>query len=216
MKIQKYKIKIKVLTGLHIGAGKGGDFEIGGMDNPVVKDFETGYPYIPGSSLKGKLRSLLEIKYGNDQEKLNLIETLFGKPAEEKKDQRSSFNYTVVLIRDLFVDKKTEEIIEKLKKQGKAITEEKMEVSLYYYNKQTGKRERSEKTSPRPSERVPKGYSFEGEVVFRFFDEETKQKESQLVELFKEGILLLNEDYLGGSGSRGYGRVQVELLETNE
>jgi len=186
------------------------------MDNPVVKDFETGYPYIPGSSLKGKLRSLLEIKYENDQEKLNLIETLFGKPAEENKDQKSSFNYTIVLIRDLFVDKKTEENIKKLKQQGKAITEEKMEVSLHNYNKETGKRERSKKTNPRPSERVPKGYSFEGEVVFRFFDEETKQKESQLVELFKEGISLLNEDYLGGSGSRGYGRVQVELLETNE
>jgi len=120
MKTQKYKIKIKVLTGLHIGAGKGGDFEIGGMDNPVVKDFETGYPYIPGSSLKGKLRSLLEIKYGNDQEKLNLIETLFGKPAEENKNQKSSFNYTIVLIRDLFVDKKTEENIEKTKKAGKS------------------------------------------------------------------------------------------------
>jgi len=186
------------------------------MDNPVVKDFETGYPYVPGSSLKGKLRSLLEIKYENDQEKLNLIETLFGKPAEENKDQKSSFNYTVVLIRDLFVDKKTEENIKKLKQQGKAITEEKMEVSLHHYDKKTNKRERSENTRLRPSERVPKGYSFEGEVVFRFFDEEAKQKESQLVELFKEGISLLNEDYLGGSGSRGYGRVQVELLETNE
>src|ERR1700675_1717170 len=45
-------------TGLHIGAGKG-SLEIGGEDKPVVKD-AFGLPYIPGSSLRGKLRSLLE------------------------------------------------------------------------------------------------------------------------------------------------------------
>src|SRR3981081_3582259 len=45
-------------TGLHIGAGKG-SLEIGGADNPVVKD-AFGVPYIPGSSLRGRLRSLLE------------------------------------------------------------------------------------------------------------------------------------------------------------
>src|SRR6187401_1134944 len=45
-------------TGLHVGAGKG-SLEIGGADNPVVKD-AFGRPYIPGSSLRGKLRSLLE------------------------------------------------------------------------------------------------------------------------------------------------------------
>ena len=45
-------------TGLHIGAGKG-SLEIGGADNPVIKD-AFGRPYVPGSSLRGKLRSLLE------------------------------------------------------------------------------------------------------------------------------------------------------------
>ena len=49
-------------TGLHIGAGKG-SLEIGGADNPVVKD-AFGLPYIPGSSLRGKLRSLLENSLG--------------------------------------------------------------------------------------------------------------------------------------------------------
>src|ERR1700739_2486715 len=49
-------------TGLHIGAGKG-SLEIGGADNPVVKD-AFGMPYIPGSSLRGKLRSLLENAMG--------------------------------------------------------------------------------------------------------------------------------------------------------
>src|ERR1700712_576849 len=45
-------------TGLHVGAGKG-SLEIGGSDNPVVKD-SSGRPYVPGSSLRGRIRSLLE------------------------------------------------------------------------------------------------------------------------------------------------------------
>src|ERR1700738_2073022 len=49
-------------TGLHIGAGKG-SLEIGGADNPVVKD-AFGLPYVPGSSLRGRLRSLLEQSSG--------------------------------------------------------------------------------------------------------------------------------------------------------
>src|SRR6476659_3207077 len=49
-------------TGLHIGAGKG-SLEIGGADNPVVKD-AFGLPDIPGSSLRGKIRSLLEQALG--------------------------------------------------------------------------------------------------------------------------------------------------------
>src|SRR3990170_8998206 len=57
----KYIIKadIRCITGLHVGGTDEG-FEIGGIDNPVIKDPITGYPYIPGSSLKGKMRSMLE------------------------------------------------------------------------------------------------------------------------------------------------------------
>src|SRR6478672_8928251 len=54
--------EIQCQTGLHIGAGKG-SLEIGGADNPVVKD-AFGMPYIPGSSLRGRLRSLLEQSLG--------------------------------------------------------------------------------------------------------------------------------------------------------
>jgi CRISPR-associated protein Csm3 len=54
--------EIHCQTGLHIGAGKG-SLEIGGADNPVVKD-AFGIPYIPGSSLRGRLRALLEQTMG--------------------------------------------------------------------------------------------------------------------------------------------------------
>src|ERR1700722_18070149 len=49
-------------TGLHVGAGKG-SLEIGSSDNPVIKD-AFGRPYIPGSSLRGRLRALLEQSSG--------------------------------------------------------------------------------------------------------------------------------------------------------
>lgn len=182
-----------------MGREKGRILRLGGMDNPVVKDFETGYPYIPGSSLKGKIRSLLETKYFGDDNKRTLIEFLFGAPAEKSKEKE--IDYTVILVRDLFVNDKTKEKILKLKEEGKNITEEKMEVSL-----------KKLPPNPRSLERVPRGYEFEGEIVFRFFNQKAKEKEQELINLFKEGVELLNEDYLGGSGSRGYGRVKVELM----
>ncbi|HLA36398.1 MAG TPA: type III-A CRISPR-associated RAMP protein Csm3, partial [Rhodocyclaceae bacterium] len=59
-------------TGLHIGAGDT-EMRIGGTDNPVVKNPLDSQPYIPGSSLKGKIRSLLEWRLG-------LVAAANGKP----------------------------------------------------------------------------------------------------------------------------------------
>src|ERR1051326_8119169 len=46
-------------SGLHVG-GSEDELEIGGIDLPVIKPPETEIPYIPGSSLKGRMRSELE------------------------------------------------------------------------------------------------------------------------------------------------------------
>lgn len=192
-KIFKKTYKIKVLTGLHIGAGKEG-FEIGEMDNPVVKEYDSGIPYIPGSSLKGKIRFLLEKKYPEGSNEYNLVQELFGVSAQE-----GSKKMTIALIRDGFV---TEEVYQKIKEKldsGELITEEKMEVAL----------RDKKKANPRPIERVPKGYEFEFEVVFRFYEIE-EEKRQQYIDLFEEGLRLLEDDYLGGSGSRGYGKVKIE------
>src|ERR1039458_2583626 len=62
-------------TGLHVGAGKG-SLEIGGSDNPVVKD-AFGRPYVPGSSLRGKIRSLLEQSGGLA---VPVVKDAFGRP----------------------------------------------------------------------------------------------------------------------------------------
>ncbi len=188
------KYRIKVLTGLHIGAGKD-SFEIGGMDNPVVKDLD-GIPYVPGSSLKGKIRFLLECKYRDNQEKKAMIQDLFGSSAE------IGGRPTILLIRDGYVDEETKKLIEEKLQIGEAITEEKYEVSL-----------RRMPPSPRPIERVPKNYVFMVEVVFRFFDNKTIEKRDEYMKLFEEGVELLNKDYLGGSGSRGYGKVHMEKIE---
>ena len=87
-KIHTLSATLELVTGLHIG-GSSGEMHIGGIDNTVLKHPYTLEPYIPGSSLKGKMRSLLEWKsglvaYGNDKldgkpvtaDAINLLENL--------------------------------------------------------------------------------------------------------------------------------------------
>jgi CRISPR type III-A-associated RAMP protein Csm3 len=53
---------IRLVTGLHIGGAAAG-LDIGGVDNPIIRHPVTREPYIPGSSLRGKIRALLERAY---------------------------------------------------------------------------------------------------------------------------------------------------------
>ena len=59
IRIQKLEGLLELRSGLRIGASEG-EIRIGGVDNQVIRHPHTGRPYIPGSSLKGKVRSLLE------------------------------------------------------------------------------------------------------------------------------------------------------------
>lgn len=110
--IKKYKIIIR--TGLHIGAGKDA-YEIGEMDDPVIKEFETGIPYIPASSIKGKIRFLLEKNYPG---KNNVIEKLFGSRKTNEKEDKSQKNYTILLLRDAFVVENLRKKLEEKIKSG--------------------------------------------------------------------------------------------------
>jgi len=120
------KGKIVVETGLHIGASSKG-VGIGEIDNPVIKDPRTGYPYIPGSSLKGKIRSLLELKYGiksSDKQKPCgcgdcEVCKVFGTTAASSK-----VGVTRVLFRDCFL---SEESKKELMEKNLLPTEEKTE-----------------------------------------------------------------------------------------
>lgn len=165
------------------------------MDNPIVKEFDTGIPYIPGSSLKGKVRFLLEKKYNNGA-KREKIEELFGIPAENNKEKK----LTIILIRDAYVEESFRKKLEEKIDMGEPITEEKNEVVL-----RSG-------AVPRKLERAPKGYEFVVEVVFRFYEVDDEAKRKEYIELFEEGLRLLEEDYLGGSGSRGYGKIKIEKI----
>ncbi|MDR2580746.1 MAG: type III-A CRISPR-associated RAMP protein Csm3 [Fibromonadaceae bacterium] len=190
---------IKVLTGLHIGAGND-RVEIGGMDNPIIRNPLNKEPYVPGSSLKGKIRSLLEWNEGKitDGEPCKcggadcLVCKIFG-TANNSKDGDKTRGPTRIIFRDAFL---TDESREKFK-TGKII-EEKAENSI---NRITAK------ANPRPIERVVPGIEFDFEIVIRVLEGD---KENELVDFIKNGLMLLQNDFLGGGGSRGSGKIEFK------
>lgn len=188
MKKNNYSIRIKVLTGLHIGIGSDRP-EIGGIDNAFIKDPINLRPYIPGSSIKGKLRSLLETESENySGENDPNIKKYFG------GDDNSP---TRLIFRDIYL---TEEQMEKYDR-GELQSEIKTEIKI---NRKTGT---AAGGALRTTERIPPETEFEGEVLIRYDKDELESIEKMLL----EAVRLLNNDYLGGSGSRGYGAVEVSL-----
>lgn len=189
----KKEYTIKVLTGLHIG-GSSENVEIGGIDNPVIK-LGDGKPYIPGSSLKGKIRSLLEQSKGVKKVEGDFeINKLFGAAAGNENATPSK-----VIFRDFYL---TEDSIEKLKNSDylpMPYTENKYENVI---DRVTGKAQH-----PRQTERVPAEAEFKGEIIINIWDSD---KEQDFIKMLEDGISLLENDYLGGSGSRGYGQVEFK------
>lgn len=158
--ISNIKGIIHLKTGLHIGGGTE-SIEIGGIDNPVIKDPRTGYPYIPGSSLKGKMRSLLELKYGKYESKGEpckcgkcFICKIFGNTTKD-----SEVSITRAIFRDAFL---TQDSIAMIKKRNILATEAKVENSI---NVLTGPAE-----NPRTSERAIAGLEFEFEINLRLLE----------------------------------------------
>jgi len=198
-------------TGLRIG-GTREDIEIGGLDNPIIRDSVTKRPYIPGSSLKGKLRSLLEYTEGKVspngephgcREKGCLICAVFGAHGPPSK-VGEEHGPTRLIVRDaLLTDKSKKELEDKLE-SGSQYTELKQEVSI---NRKTGT---ASGAGPRTMERVPAGTEFALNIVLRIFAGDNKD---ELFKFVRKGIDLLPKDYLGGSGTRGYGWVEIKDLK---
>jgi CRISPR-associated protein Csm3 len=204
--------KIELLTGLHIG---GGDISmhIGGTDNPVIKHFHTNEPYIPGSSLKGKMRSLLELKYNfigkdglpsnskvlpDDSEIKNKCENilrLFGESASEK----NVYGLTRLSFYDCMINKDCKE---KLDNNRLPLVEVKTENVI---NRITGTAEH-----PRRIERVPSGIVFDFKLSLKLFEGDA---EKEFKDLIIEAFKLLENDSLGGSGSRGYGKIKFQDIK---
>lgn len=198
------KAQVELVTGLHIGDNKE-SVEIGGLDNPVVRRKDNNQPYIPGSSIKGKMRCLLDQVYGINpdgscQNTGGIIEKLFG-ASENKKENYESIPSRLI-VRDAYL---TQEWAEKLKNSeytDMPYTEVKFENVI---NRVKGTAEH-----PRQIERVPAGAQFELNFVINIFEGDDEEK---ILNLFKKGIELLQDDYLGGSGSRGYGQIKIVIQE---
>ncbi len=198
--VKKIKINttLDLLTGLHIG-GSGDNVEIGGIDNPVIKiATKDNQPYIPGSSLKGKMRCLLEqiagsAKVGGDTN----VNNLFG---YSQSNQPSK-----LIVRDSLL---TEDSARKLRENDNLdmpYTESKWENVI--------DRVKGTAEHPRQTERIPAGVSFNVEFVINVWDND---KEEDLLTLLKKGMNALENDYLGGSGSRGYGQIKFGELKQTE
>jgi len=216
MKLNGYKTingKILILTGLHIGAGQEAT-QIGGVDNPMIRHPITEMPYIPGSSLKGKMRSLLELymgkvvdngevhKYTNECKETRCpICLVFGSAADQKEG--SKLGPGRLIVRDCRIDlddKDNKRIREESK--GLPFSEEKTEIAI---NRITSKVDRG----LRKTERVPAGARFNLELTIREFEGD----DGGILNTVLKGLALLERDALGGSGSRGYGRIKFEDLK---
>ncbi len=196
--------KIECLTGLHVGGSKT-KFEIGGVDNPIIRDPVTRYPYIPGTSLKGKLRMLLEYHLGAVHPKGKPSEdesvtSLFGIGAEEGKNSGP----IRLIVRDAYPDKATTDLWKNLDSE-----------LLYTEYKPENTIDRlTSAANPRYMERVVKGSRFDFELILSLYEINGKQDGVKAnLENLKQAMMKLEHSALGGSGSRGYGQIKFHLLD---
>ena len=207
MKLEKiYKIEgqIKILTGLHIGGSKD-NIEIGGMDQPIIKEPISEAPYIPGSSLKGKMRSMLEtvyfpesVKNGKPSTESNEVTKIFGIAGDTKSQEMGT---TRIVVRDAFLSDKTpspEKSWQARFQSGDLTLEEKYEVSI---DRIQGTALRG---ALRPVERVPAGVVFDFAISLK----QMEQDDPNMIEWIWRGLKLIELDGLGGNISRGSGQVR--------
>lgn len=229
--------EMKALTGLRIGAATSG-LEIGGIDQPVLRDPVTERPYIPGSSLKGKLRSLLTKAYGltleplvrqppevwihwcsdESQYRTCVVCPTFGQFPSGPGQVRYTFvTPTRLIVRDAMLADTidvTDEEGNVVKKHWRDLdtdlpyTEVKVEVALDVV---------TAASNPRQMERVPPGAVFQVELLFSVYEGNglpgvDPAQEQERLRAVLQAMRLLEDDYLGSSGTRGYGKVQFQNL----
>jgi CRISPR-associated protein Csm3 len=205
---------VQALTGLHIGGSSAG-MEIGGLDNSIIRDPLTSRPYIPGSSLRGKMRSQLEKTLGLRQNnsvgqvKIHTCKTsteynqnggcpvchVFGVPGEVE-----ATGPTLLIVRDALLSDQSAVLLQKAHTDF-AFSELKTEVAIDRVTSQA---------SPRTIERVPAGAEFGPvEMVFSIYSDADADRLKYVI----DGLQLIEDDYLGGYGSRGSGKVAFKNLQ---
>ena len=216
---------IRAVTGLHIG-GNSDDLEIGGIDNPIIRNAFNREPYIPGSSLRGKMRGLLDRYFNKDLNKrvgrdvhVHECETpsdynacpicqVFG--VAPIRELRGETMPTRLIVRDTFLDDEALRVL-KSEDTDTAYAEIKTEVAIDRI---------TSAATPRQQERVLAGTTFGPfQMIQSFYTQDQGNLDAQLqneIELFDtvlKGMELLVDDYLGGSGSRGSGQIAFEDLK---
>lgn len=210
-RLSKITGTIELVSGLHIGSGNN-EMHIGGTDNPVIKNPVTQEPYIPGSSLKGKMRSLMEWRAGvvstangkpvgfshisglpaDRRESGKTILKLFGGAPDAQPDEAlvREIGPTRLAFWDANLDQSW---VKAMDAKNLLYTETKMENSI--------DRIRGVAENPRNTERVPAGARFSFNLTIRVHDDEDFLGEILV------GLKLVELTGLGGSGSRGYGKL---------
>lgn len=212
--------QIELITGLHIGSGNN-EMHIGGNDNPVIKNPVTGAPYIPGSSIKGKMRSLLEWELGvvgitggrslgfkdlaslqeSDQSAGKNILRLFGGAPDNNPDDQliEEIGPTRLAFWDCNLDPQWAQA---MKDKNLLLTELKMENTI--------DRIAGVAKHPRNTERVPASAVFDFRLSLRVHDSEN------LLDTVLKGLRLVEITGLGGSSSRGYGKIKFKHLSCDD
>ncbi len=214
---------IRLKSGLRIGMSKD-QMAIGDVDNPVIRNPLTDEPYIPGSSLKGKMRYLLEWHFGGDyitksgkdhvytpesekeyiwRELGDPVGRIFGQSPKNDFQRRIAKERgpTRLLVRDAFLTPQSRQALKEMPARNSYLTEVKQEVFIPRIGGDA---------RPRIAERVPAGAEFAFEMVYRLMDTGDGGKTDQ--ENFKhvqKALELLQLDGLGGYISRGYGQVEL-------
>ena len=219
---------LKAVTGLHIG-GDSSNLDIGGIDNPVIRNPFNRQPYIPGSSLRGKMRGLLDRHFNNQLNKnvgrrdaqvrvhecqnrqdysVCRVCQVFG-VAPTTRDLRGQTMPTRLIVRDVSLTEDALQSLTDAETDGE-FTEAKWEVAIDRI---------TAAATPRQSERVPAGATFGPfELVYGIYTQNAVsssqiEQELDLFDIVLAGMELLQDDYLGGSGTRGYGKIAFKNLE---
>ncbi len=212
-------VVVEVRTGLFIGG-----LESDVADNPIIKD-KYGYPYIPGSSIKGRIRSILELLNGNidpsggprnPEKALNLsnnpspdelrkvYEDVLARVFGYSPKNNRFFGPTRIYIEDFVLEDK----------EGKSpldFMELKPENQIDRYTGQA--------RNPRIVERIIPGSRFRGRIKIIAFDvkegdkliKDAKSELKEALELALVGLKRLERLGLGGKISRGYGQIKIRV-----
>ena len=204
--------EFKLLSGTRIG-GSSSAMSIGGIDNIIIRNPMDNKPYLPGSSIKGKMRSLIEqrdgtigeysskiVKFGVSLDSDSLASKLFGFSATT--NQETNQHPSRLIVRDAHLSDYINEDF--FKNTDLPFAEIKAEVTI---DRVTAK------ANPRFIERVPAGATFKAEFVLNIFSSEN---ETDLIKTVFEALTLLEDDYIGGGGSRGNGQIEFKLNDFYE